>query len=128
VKIKVTKEKCSGCGLCEVICSLSHLGIVDKNKSAVRIIMDELGDSIHTPKVCLQCKKMKCLEEDLAIEPSLDIERERKKFIWESTKRAELCPFDGCFLYENRVYHCDLCGGDPQCIKVCTQGALTLTE
>lgn len=128
MKIKVDEKKCTGCGLCEVICSLSHLGIVDRNKSAIRVIMDDLGDSIHKPRVCRQCGKMKCLEDDLGKNPSLNIDEERKKFIWESIKRYELCPFEGCFAYDNKVYHCNLCNGEPQCVLVCTQGALTITE
>jgi len=128
VKIKVDEKKCTGCGLCEIICSLSHLGVIDKNKSAIKIVMDDLGESIHFPKVCKQCKKMKCLEKDLEKLPSLDIDKERKEFIWKSYSRYELCPFEGCFAYEGVVYHCNLCNGDPQCVKICTQGALTITE
>lgn len=128
MKIKVDEKKCTGCELCEVICSLSHIGSVDKNRSAIRIIMDDLGESIHKPKVCMQCKNMKCLEEDIKNNPTLNIEEERKKFVWESFKRFELCPFEGCFSYEGYVYHCDLCNGEPQCVKVCTQGALKISE
>lgn len=128
MKIKINKEKCTACGLCEVICSLSHLGVVDRNRSAVRVFLDDLGDSIHTPKVCRQCKKMKCLEEEVSNNPNIDVEAEKKKFIWETVKRFELCPFEGCFEYEGKVYHCNLCDGEPQCIKVCTQNALELEE
>lgn len=128
MKIKVFSEKCTGCGLCENICSLSHLGVIDKNRSAIKVVLDDLGDSIHRPLVCKQCKKMKCLEGDLKINPDLNIEEERKKFIWHNEKRAEDCPFDGCFTFKGEVYHCNLCGGDPQCVKVCSQGALVIEE
>lgn len=124
MKIKVIIEKCTGCGLCEVICSLSHTGTVDRKKSAVKIIMDDLGESIHKPLVCKQCEKMKCLDSELKDNPCLNIEAEKEKFIWEMPERAELCPFDGCFAFKGKVYHCDLCGGQPKCVRVCTQGAL----
>lgn len=126
MRIKVDKYKCTGCGLCENICSLTHTGYVNKKKSAIQIVMDDLGDSIHTPFLCLQCNKMKCLEdENLSEEEILD---ERKKFCWENPNRALKCPFNGCFLFEGKVYHCDLCNGEPQCIKVCTNGALNLVD
>lgn len=126
MKIKVITEKCTGCGLCENICSLSHTGNINKYRSAVRIFMDDLGESIHQPKVCLQCKKMKCLEgEDLSDEQIL---AERAKFLWGNVGRADKCPFQGCFEFDGKVYHCDLCNGDPQCVKVCTQGALLVSN
>jgi len=128
VKIKVFPEKCTGCGLCENICSLSHLGVVDKNCSAVKIKMDDLGESIHRPFVCQQCKNMKCLEKEIKEFPNLDIEAERKKFIWLDKNRVSDCPFNGCFEYGGKIYHCNLCDGDPQCVKVCSQGALQVYE
>lgn len=124
MKIKIKEEKCTGCGLCENICSLSHTGNINKNKSAIRILMDDLGDSIHKPLLCLQCKRMKCLEGENLNEE--DIGRERKKFLWENRERVNKCPFRGCFQFGGKVYHCDLCNGEPQCVKVCTQGALTI--
>ncbi|GAB4439544.1 MAG: 4Fe-4S dicluster domain-containing protein [bacterium] len=128
MKIKVIAEKCTGCCLCENICSLSHLGFVDKNCSAVRITLDDLGESVHRPFLCKQCKVMKCLEDDLKEFPDLDIEAERKKFLWEGVKRVENCPFNGCFENKGKVYHCNLCDGDPQCVKVCSSGALTVVD
>lgn len=126
MKIKVFPEKCTGCGLCENICSLCHCGEVDRNRSAVRIRMDDLGESVHQPLLCKQCKIMKCLDVDREKNPQLDIEEERKKFIWENSSRVDNCPFEGCFEYNGVIYHCNLCGGDPQCVKVCSNGALQL--
>ncbi|MCX7991207.1 MAG: hypothetical protein N2999_04100 [Proteobacteria bacterium] len=126
MKIKVIKEKCTACGLCENICSLTHTGTVNKKRSAIRIFMDDLGDSIHTPLLCLQCKKMKCLEAENLSET--EITEEKKKFLWENLLRASNCPFNGCFAHEGKVYHCNLCDGDPQCVKVCTNSALILID
>ncbi len=126
MRIKVDKHKCTGCGLCENICSLSHNGFVNKKMSAVRIALDDLGDSVHIPNLCLQCTNMKCLESENLTSEEQKIEK--TKFIWLNPQRVISCPFNGCFLYEGKVYRCDLCGGDPQCVKVCTQKALSLKE
>jgi len=122
MKIKVNKEKCSGCHLCEMVCSLFHLRKINVEKSAIRIRKDDLDTSMNTPVLCRQCKEMKCLEGERIKEGS-----EKKKFIW-SPMRAERCPFDALTAYAGRAYHCDLCLGNPQCIKVCTPGALTLSK
>ena len=118
MKIKVHKTKCSGCHLCEMVCSLFHVGVINVEKSAIRIQKNDLGNSHNTPIFCLQCKDMKCLEGEGAQEGL-----EKKKFIWNKS-RAERCPFGALGVFENEAYHCDLCGGSPQSIKVCTPKAL----
>ncbi|MEW6667660.1 MAG: hypothetical protein AB1512_20825 [Thermodesulfobacteriota bacterium] len=121
MKIKIHKERCSGCHLCEMVCSLFHGGRINVERSAIRIHQDDLESSMNTPRVCRQCKKMKCLEaEGLAREP------ERRQFRWPKG-RADHCPFEALPVFEETAYHCDLCGGDPRCVGVCTTGAIRLT-
>jgi Fe-S-cluster-containing hydrogenase component 2 len=40
------------------------------------------------------------------------------------------CPVGGISLdkEKNIVFKCDLCGGDPECVKFCSRDALTLIE
>jgi carbon-monoxide dehydrogenase iron sulfur subunit len=122
MKIKVNKDKCSGCHLCETMCSLFHMGAVNSEKSAVRIEKDDLETSMNSPFVCRQCKNMKCLEGE-RVAP----EAERKKFIW-TGQRSSKCPFHALNVFGGKSYHCDLCGGTPQCVKVCTTGALVMSR
>ena len=122
MKIKVDPKKCSGCHLCEMVCSLFHIGIIHTGKSAIRIQKDDLDTSLNTPLLCRQCKQMECLKGEEG-KPA----HERKKFIW-GHERAKRCPFDGLTPLDEDAYHCDLCLGNPQCIKVCTPGALTLSK
>jgi len=122
MRIKVDLKKCSGCHLCEMVCSLFHLGMIHTEKSAIRIQKDDLGTSFNTPLLCRQCKEMKCLDGEEG-KPA----QERKKFIW-SHQRAKQCPFDALTIFDGKTYHCDLCLGNPQCIRVCTPGALTLSK
>ncbi len=122
MKIKIEKEKCSGCHLCEMVCSLVHLGILNSEKSAIRIERDDLETSENTPVVCHQCKKMKCLANENG---AVDAAAEKKKFLWHKG-RANLCPFKALSVLDETAYHCDLCGGDPHCTKVCTTGAIRL--
>ncbi len=122
MKIKIDPKKCSGCHLCEMVCSLFHSGAIHIGKSAIRIQKDDLDTSLNTPLLCRQCKEMKCLDGEEGVST-----QERKKFIW-SHNRAERCPFDALTILGENAYHCDLCLGNPQCIKVCTPGALTLSK
>ncbi len=35
------------------------------------------------------------------------------------------CPIGAIELFEEFVYVCDLCGGDPRCVQACTENAIT---
>jgi carbon-monoxide dehydrogenase iron sulfur subunit len=120
MRIKVDKKKCSGCHLCEMVCSLFHLGVINTEKSAIRIQKDDLDTSINQPILCNQCKEMKCLEGEEVMEGL-----EKKKFIWD-INRAGRCPFDALTVFNDKTYHCNLCGVTPQCVKVCTPKALRI--
>jgi anaerobic carbon-monoxide dehydrogenase iron sulfur subunit len=122
MRIKVNKKKCSGCRLCETLCSLFHGGAVNPEKSAIRIEKDDLDTSMNTPFVCRQCKNMACLEGE-----KVSPEVERRKFVW-AGKRSAKCPFHALNLFKGKSYHCDLCGGNPQCVMVCTPGALVTSK
>jgi Fe-S-cluster-containing hydrogenase component 2 len=120
MRIKVDKEKCSGCHLCEMVCSLFHTGVINTERSAIRIQKDDLNTSLNRPIVCRQCKEMKCLDGENVKE-----RLERSTFLWEKD-RAKRCPFQALTVFGDHAYHCDLCGGRPQCVKVCTPKAIYL--
>jgi MinD superfamily P-loop ATPase len=63
---------------------------------------------------------MKCFEKE-----GVDETFEMAKFIW-NEQRAETCPFDGLTVFQEAAYHCDLCHGEPQCVSVCTNEAITI--
>ncbi|MEW6377948.1 MAG: hypothetical protein AB1502_19420 [Thermodesulfobacteriota bacterium] len=122
MRIKVEPKKCSGCHLCEMVCSLFHLGMINTEKSAIRIEKDDLDTSLNTPILCHQCKEMKCLKGERVTES-----REKRKFVWNRI-RAERCSFNALPVLDEHAYHCDLCGEDPQCIRVCTPRAISITK
>ena len=120
MRIKVDKKKCSGCHMCEMVCSLYHNGTVNAEKAAIRIQKDDLDTSLNKPLVCRQCKEMKCLDEEKANEAE-----EKGKFIWKRS-RAKRCPFDSLTIFGKNAFHCNLCEGKPQCVRVCTTGAIRI--
>jgi len=122
MRISVNPEKCTGCHLCELICSLFHLGIINPEKSAIRIRKDDLDTSINTPVVCRQCKEMKCLNGEGGTGALA-----KKQFLWRK-ERAERCPFDSLTVLGQHAYHCDLCAGHPQCVRVCTSEAIRVKK
>jgi len=122
MRISVDHEKCTGCHLCELVCSLFHLGVINPERSAIRIQKDDLDTSTNKPVVCRQCKEMRCLDGEGAAEASA-----KQQFQW-AKKRAERCPFNRLNVLGQDAYHCDLCGGHPQCVRVCTSKALRVKK
>jgi len=122
MRISVDPEKCTGCHLCELVCSLFHLGIINPEKSAIRIQKDDLDTSLSTPVVCRQCKEMKCLNGQGVIAASA-----KQQFLWVK-ERAERCPFNSLNVFGQDAYHCHLCAGHPQCVSVCTSEAIRVKK
>ena len=122
MRISVNREKCTGCHLCELVCSVFHLGVINAEKSAIRIHKDDLDTSINTPVVCRQCKEMACLDGE-AVSGALA----KQQFLWEK-QRAERCPFDSLTVLGQHAYHCDLCAGHPQCVRVCASKAIRVKK
>jgi aldehyde:ferredoxin oxidoreductase len=118
MKIRVNSKKCSGCHLCEMACSIYHLGLVNINRSAIHIRKDDLETGACQAIVCRQCEKMPCIGEN-----DQNRAEYRARFIWERAL-SDACPFMALFHWRDEVYHCDLCGGEPRCVMLCSTGAL----
>lgn len=124
MRVKVDKTKCTGCLICEITCSLTHCGQVNREASAIRVQFGHLDHAHHRPVVCRQCKRMPCLKsEGKTTDASL-----RQAFFWKNTPARESgCVFGALFAAGDKLIHCNLCGQDPECIKSCPTGALQLS-
>ncbi len=132
--VQTFPEKCSGCRLCELVCStIKNSGTTNPQKSRIRIQIEH-RDNQNTPKVCLQCAEPPCLEACAfgAISPKgfggipiVDLE-----ICTGCEACIQACPYSAIFLDRERkiALKCDLCAGDPECVKNCLQGALTFEE
>ncbi|MDK2821868.1 MAG: anaerobic carbon-monoxide dehydrogenase iron sulfur subunit [Clostridia bacterium] len=134
-KILVDKQKCSGCKICESVCSYQKLGDrFNRRKAAIRVIIEgDLGEKI-TPVVCRHCKKAKCAE--VCPEDAFYHDNKTGALVINENKCigcglcAEACPFGAIYLHSdfNIPLKCDLCGGNPQCIKYCVPQAIIYEE
>jgi len=98
--------------------------------SRVQVVLSPFGGT-HQPLLCRQCPRAACAEACpekcivRRLDGCLEIDYERC-----TGCRAciEACRLDGIFWnpISERVIKCELCNGDPQCVRVCGTGALRL--
>jgi len=129
-KIVVDKNKCSGCRQCEVVCSEFHEN-GEITPALSRIIIEkneEIGED--KPRICKQCNSAPCAD----ICPFDAILYNTKTGAWIVDEEictgcglcVEACPFNAIHLHSTMgiAYKCDLCGGDPKCVRACNLSAL----
>ncbi len=120
--LRVKKELCTGCNLCEMACSLDHTGIVNPAQDRLKVIFTD--DDLCYPIVCLHCQDPACVGA-CAAEAMCKDSRTGAVVVDEGKCTACLacvaaCPFGAIFTGpEGEILKCDLCGGNPQCVKYC---------
>jgi anaerobic carbon-monoxide dehydrogenase iron sulfur subunit len=128
LKLTVVPERCSGCHLCELACSIKHFGVNNPKKSNVKVMIVYPAPVIRMPVFCHQCKEAKCAE-NCPVE-CISHEDGVVKIDTEECIGCEQCivscPFGAIFSHEDypAPFKCDLCGGEPECAKVCPTKAL----
>jgi len=130
-KIIVNADVCTGCRSCEQVCSLMYTKKeINPKKSKIRIKSDSLN-AYDEPVVCCQCEEKHCMEACAFEAIVIDEKTGAAKVIVENCTGCgscvDACPYNAMFMDEENgvALKCDLCGGDPQCIKVCTMKAIS---
>lgn len=118
-------NKCSGCRRCESFCSFFHTGSVGHMGARIKVEkIESIG--IDFPIVCHQCKEhycTRCPEDAVSITERGSIEVSPTLCTLCGTCER-LCPVGAIEIYNDIPYVCDLCGGDPRCIKACEMDAI----
>ena len=121
----VYPEKCSGCRECSLACSLRLFGERNPKKAAITVVRDEYH-RYEVPIVCFQCEDPVCLkychQNAYTIEDGVVV-RDEDRCIG-CRMCAVLCPYNAITSFQGEIIKCDLCGGDPTCVKYCTTGAI----
>ncbi len=131
--LTVNLDRCTGCGACELACSMRNAGEFSPSHSRIRIISLD-HEFYRFPIVCLQCYTPLCAQ----ICPTGAITRDGVTGIVRVSKAkcvgcklCEIaCPF-GNILFsasERMAVKCELCDGDPQCVRFCVTEALEFKE
>ncbi len=129
-KLAVIPELCSGCRICELVCAVSHFGKNNPKKSAVRVLITYPHPVVRMPIICSQCKEPPCGEvcPVNALSRTDGVVKLDRELCISCFKCVEACPFGAIYAHQdcNQPIKCDLCGGDPECVKHCPKEAIRL--
>ncbi len=127
----VDVEKCTGCHVCELMCSFTHHGEFNPRKARIHTTV-LLHEEVAVPVVCTQCEDAWCericptgaiVSGVLQDSGARVVQVDRHKCV--GCRMCVLaCPFGNIEIRGVHADKCDLCGGDPVCVQFCPRGAL----
>ena len=126
-------SQCTGCRMCELVCSFTHNKIFNPSLSRIRVTTDE-SELIDFPVTCRHCADPTCQ----SVCPTQAISRNNRQEVNQINEElcvgcgecASACPFGAIYIPmgEKVPISCDLCGGEPQCVKYCPREVLIYTS
>lgn len=129
--LRVDVNLCTGCQSCVMACSLVKEGVFSITKSRIQIHKNE-SKCFSIPTICEHCTNPPCIpvcpvnaisKEDISNIVNIDVD-----VCIGCGKCKDVCPFDSIIIRDGKAYKCDLCNGDPECVKVCYPYSLQYIE
>jgi len=131
--LMVDYEKCTGCRMCELVCSVKHEGVSNPARSRIKIVKWE-WEGRYIPMACQQCQSAPCIAVCPVKAISRDEELNRVVIDYDMCIGCRMCvaacPF-GAMSFDvlaSKVIKCDFCDGDPQCVRFCDTKAIQYVD
>jgi Fe-S-cluster-containing hydrogenase component 2 len=132
--IMVDYEKCHGCNSCTLACSFAKTKEFNPTRANLSIVFFPEEGDLTVPVVCQNCLEPVCME----VCPAQAIYRDEEtgavvinENLCIGCKLCVMtCPIGGLWvdIKNNKIVKCDLCEGDPKCVKNCGFEALQFVE
>ena len=126
-------EKCTGCRLCELVCSVKHEGVSNPSRARIHITKWEMK-GIAIPMVCNHCETAPCVATCPTNTRTRDQELGRIIVNYDRCIGCKTCvvacPFGavGFDPVASKIINCDLCDGAPICVDSCETQALQYVD
>ena len=126
--LQVYPERCTGCGKCEIACSLAWFKVEDRMKSRIRIDAPAEAGQYYQMHVCTQIGA--CMD----VCPVVALKRDKKGVVQLSKRLCigclncvAFCPTQNMYYHSDYMepFKCIACG---KCVEACPEGALAIVE
>ena len=131
--VVVHPEKCTGCRLCELACSFQHNKVF--RPAASRVSVQLLAkDGFSFPELCMKCDDTPCMAicepKAIAKDPQTGVMHINLADCNGCKRCISACKYGGVeYDYgADKALICDMCDGDPSCVKNCWAGALEIID
>jgi len=122
--LSLNPELCTGCGICELVCSFTKFKVFNPRLSLVKIEYDYENYRVERATLCIQCGE--CSK----VCPTSALHRDNGVILLDHSLCSRClacvsaCPTNAIVVVDGTPYKCDLCGGRPLCVRYCVRGAL----
>ncbi|MDR0239962.1 MAG: 4Fe-4S dicluster domain-containing protein [Deltaproteobacteria bacterium] len=122
----VERRRCTGCNSCVFACSLFHDGVVRPSTARLRVLRHQ--SVVDVPIICWHCPDAPCVEacpttpKAIVRDPATNVVKfVDEKMCTQCGNCIAACPPEFLRAHPDTgsPLFCDLCDGDPQCVKAC---------
>jgi carbon-monoxide dehydrogenase iron sulfur subunit len=133
--LSINPVRCTGCRDCQIACSMRHAGYKKCTESRIHVMGNGDGSRLFfLPVTCQQCVNPPCAaacpKSAIRRDPHLDRVVLDEALCVGCKMCVSACP-TGAMGFDpdlGLAYKCDLCDGDPQCVRVCQAKAIEYVE
>ncbi|MBW2368458.1 MAG: 4Fe-4S dicluster domain-containing protein [Deltaproteobacteria bacterium] len=129
--IAIDYDKCTGCRICEIACSIKNSEEVNPVKSRIRVVRIESDGNAHSfPVLCMKCVEAFCM----TVCPVGAISNDLKTGVpvinpdkcIGCSSCVYACPFGAVSVDRilGHAFKCHLCDGEPTCVQFCPRDAI----
>jgi Fe-S-cluster-containing hydrogenase component 2 len=132
--ILVDYTKCTGCRLCETVCSVTNTSVCNPARARIKVIRWEWEEGLQVPTLCLQCDEPACIGvcpvRALSRDSSLGVVKLNSSLCIGCKLCLQVCPFGGISydFAKKELIKCQFCDGDPACVRFCETKALQFVD
>ena len=132
-RLVIREADCSGCRACELACVVQkevHFGVAS---ARIRVEKNDM-EGLDRPRVCQFCEDVPCVVSCPTEALIWDEAVGRVLLIPEDCINCaicvDVCPYDAIWMQPETMLPllCDLCAGDPACVKRCATGAIVFSD